>query len=72
MIYGYARVSTDDQDLTIQRTALRQAGCAMIREEKRSGTKLDGRAELQTLLRLHTAWRHFRCDAHRPPRPERA
>ncbi|MGB6492667.1 MAG: recombinase family protein [Methylocella sp.] len=50
MIYGYARVSTDDQDLTIQRTALRQAGCAMIREEKRSGTKLDGRAELQTLL----------------------
>ena len=50
MIYGYTRVSAGDQDLTIQREALTKAGCTMIREEKRSGTKLDGRAELQTLL----------------------
>lgn len=50
MIYGYARVSTDDQDLTIQREALKSAGCEMIREEKRSGSSRDGRAELAILM----------------------
>ena len=48
--YGYARVSSQDQDCSVQREALAKAGCTMIREEKRSGTKLDGRTELQTLL----------------------
>jgi DNA invertase Pin-like site-specific DNA recombinase len=48
-IYGYARVSTDDQDLTVQREALKAAGCEVICEEKRSGTKIEGRAELQRL-----------------------
>jgi DNA invertase Pin-like site-specific DNA recombinase len=27
MLTGYARVSTDDQDLTLQRAALKEAGC---------------------------------------------
>lgn len=49
-IYGYARVSTTDQDLTIQEEALRKAGCSVIRAEKVSGTSLNGRTELQTLL----------------------
>ena len=48
--YGYARVSTTDQDLTIQVDALRKSGCEVIREEKRSGTTREGRAELDTLL----------------------
>jgi DNA invertase Pin-like site-specific DNA recombinase len=47
---GYARVSTTDQDLSIQQTALRGAGCDVIRAEKRSGTTTEGRAELQTVL----------------------
>ena len=39
MLVGYARVSTDDQDLTLQRTALKQAGCKRLYEEKVSGAK---------------------------------
>ncbi len=50
MIAGYARVSTEDQDLGIQETALRAAGCDVIRAEKRSGTSREGRVELSTLL----------------------
>ena len=33
-IYGYARVSTLDQDLAIQRAALKAAGASVIRAEK--------------------------------------
>lgn len=47
---GYARVSTTDQDLAIQVTALRGAGCTVIRTEKRSGTTTEGRTELATIL----------------------
>jgi DNA invertase Pin-like site-specific DNA recombinase len=42
-IIGYARVSTTDQDLSIQEAALRAAGCEVIRAEKRSGTDQDRR-----------------------------
>jgi DNA invertase Pin-like site-specific DNA recombinase len=49
-IIGYARVSTTDQDLSLQEIALRDAGCEVIRSEKRSGTTTEGPAELQTAL----------------------
>ncbi|WP_445502675.1 recombinase family protein [Microvirga sp. G4-2] len=49
-VYGYARVSTVDQDLTTQIEKLTQAGCTIIREEKASGTFREGRKELDTLL----------------------
>ncbi len=48
--YGYARVSTTDQDLTIQVTKLKEAGCEVIRQEKITGTTREGRTELRTLL----------------------
>src|SRR5687768_13712040 len=48
--YGYARVSTVDQDLTTQIEKLTQAGCTIVREEKKSGTTREGRQELETLL----------------------
>jgi DNA invertase Pin-like site-specific DNA recombinase len=51
-IYGYARVSSIDQDVTIQREALEAAGCNVVREEKVSATSLKGRTELQTLLQF--------------------
>ena len=49
MLIGYARVSTDDQDLQLQRTELRVAGCIRLFEEKRSGAKRD-RPELAGLM----------------------
>ena len=49
-LYGYARVSTTDQELTLQEAALRAAGCEVIRSEKVTGTTREGRTELATLL----------------------
>ena len=48
MKIGYARVSTRDQNLDMQRTALIDAGCERIYEEKDSG--VGERPELQAVL----------------------
>lgn len=48
--FGYARASTEDQECTIQVEALKAAGCTTVRSEKRSGSSLEGRLELQTIL----------------------
>ena len=50
MKYGYARVSSVGQDLTIQVQKLNEVGCDVIREEKVSGTSLKGRKEFETLM----------------------
>lgn len=49
MLLGYARVSTQDQDLTMQLDALTNYGCVKIFEEKISGRARD-RPELENLL----------------------
>ena len=49
-LYGYARVSTRDQDLSSQDAELRAAGCAKVFREKASGAKTD-RPELAKVIR---------------------
>src|SRR5215475_6937937 len=48
--YGYARVSTNAQDLGSQEAELLAAGCARVFKEKVSGAKAD-RAELAKLVK---------------------
>jgi DNA invertase Pin-like site-specific DNA recombinase len=49
MIYGYARVSTDAQDLSNQVAQLKAAGCATIFREKMTGTHAE-RPQLKKLM----------------------
>lgn len=49
---GYARVSTADQDLEIQKARLTAAGCGIIRAEVGSGASRVGRAELETIMQF--------------------
>jgi DNA invertase Pin-like site-specific DNA recombinase len=51
---GYARVSSEDQNLAIQKAALERDGCAIIFEEKRSGARRDGRQQLELALKVLT------------------
>ena len=44
---GYARVSTLEQNLDLQRDALTKSGCELIYEEKISGGKTSNRPELE-------------------------
>ena len=41
MLIGYARISTTEQDLDLQRDALHKAGCDEIFTDNVSGTKED-------------------------------
>ena len=51
MLIGYARVSTTDQNLTLQKDALEKAGCERIYEDELSGTK-DNRPGLLKALEM--------------------
>lgn len=49
MVFGYARVSTDEQDTNVQKSALEAAGAAIVFVERASGGRGD-RPELHRLL----------------------
>ena len=49
MIYGYARVSTDAQDLATQLADLKAAGCAKVFQEKLTGANAD-RPQLKRMM----------------------
>ena len=51
-MFGYARVSSVEQNLDSQISALEGAGCSLVRSEKLTGTKLDGRDELDLLMKI--------------------
>lgn len=50
--FGYARVSSIDQDLTIQLEKLKAVGCQVVRSEKLSGKSVDDRPELATVMQF--------------------
>ncbi|MCL9857438.1 recombinase family protein [Ralstonia solanacearum] len=52
MLYGYARVSTQEQETHAQTDALSKAGVGFIFSEKKSGGTTAGRPELEKLLRM--------------------
>ncbi|WP_161973579.1 recombinase family protein, partial [Enterococcus faecalis] len=51
-IYGYSRVSTSNQDYKTQIRKLEEAGAEKIFSEKYTGTKKEGRKELEELLSI--------------------
>jgi len=50
MLIGYARISTNDQNLDMQRDALKKAGCEKVFIEQMSGG-LDSRPELDRTMK---------------------
>ena len=57
MLLGYARVSTVDPNLALQRDALTEAGCTKIFTEEMSGAVTD-RPALHDASRIRAQWRH--------------
>lgn len=52
MLIGYARVSTDDQNLDLQRDALETTGCERIYEDIQSGAEAERPGLRQALEQL--------------------
>lgn len=60
MLIGYARVSTTDQNLTLQKDALEKAECERIYEDELSGTKDNRPGLLKALAIAKRKW-YFSC-----------
>lgn len=53
MLIGYPRVSTQHQNLELQREALTKAGCQKVFEDKVSGTRAERLGLAKPLEMLH-------------------
>ncbi|MDH7975698.1 recombinase family protein [Sphingomonas sp. AR_OL41] len=51
-VLGYARVSTDGQDVQTQKTMLESIGAVVVFTETGNGSSLDGRDQLEAAIRL--------------------
>ena len=69
MLIGYARVSTDDQNLNLQKDALLEAGCERIFEDHLSGAKSErpGLPEALEYARTGDTLAVWRLDRLSPP-----
>ncbi len=54
MLIGYARVSTHDQTLSLQKDALEKAGCEQIFTDRVSGTKTERKGLTAALSHLRS------------------
>src|ERR687893_739314 len=54
MLIGYARVSTEDQNIDLQRDALQKAGCEQIFTDRVSGTKAERNGLTDALSHLRS------------------
>ena len=54
MLIGYARVSTHDQPLSLQKDALEKAGCEQIFTDTVSGTKVERKGLSEALSHLRS------------------
>jgi len=68
VIKGYARVSTDGQDLATQHELLRAAGAELVFSEKQSGIKTDRAALARCLASLEPGG-HSPCNEAGSARP---
>src|SRR6516164_1893033 len=66
MLLGYARVSTVDQNLALQRDALTEEGCTKIFTEQMSGAVTDRPALHDALEFARSGFRRDRRRQHRP------
>ena len=51
-VLGYARVSSDQQDVATQKTKLEMLGAVVVFTETGNGSSLDGRDQLEAAIRL--------------------
>jgi DNA invertase Pin-like site-specific DNA recombinase len=51
-VLGYARISTDDQDIESQKAMLESLGAIVVFTDTGSGSSLDGRDQLEAAIRL--------------------
>ena len=51
-VLGYARVSSDQQDVATQKAKLEMLGAVVVFTETGNGSSLDGRDQLEAAIRL--------------------